>query len=457
MTTQAAVVLAAGRGTRMKSQTPKVLHRVCGLEMVRLVVDAARAARLDPIVVVVPRDGAHIRSALKSGVSYAVQPEAMGTGHALLQAEPSLGSADQVTVLNGDVPLISSVTLSKLSEHHRRSGACVTLMVSTGANPAGMGRIVRSPTGAIVNVVEDEDTDEESRPIEEVNGGVYCFEAGWLWSNLGSMPPSPSGEVRITDLVALAAGQGMAIESVRPESEIEALGVNTRVALAKAEAFCRERIRERWMLGGVTLSDPSSVYIDAEAEIGQDTIVLPNTHLLGATRIGQRCTVGPNSIVDGSRVGDECSIVSSVIEHSTIDDRVSVGPFSRIRGGARLESDVYVGTHAEVKGSRLGPGTKSSHFSYIGDADVGANVNIGAGAVTCNYDGERKNRTTIGDDAFIGSDTMLVAPVKVGARSSTGAGAVVTRDVPEGSLAVGVPARVSPKKRDLASDPREGL
>ena len=178
MTTQAAVVLAAGRGTRMKSQTPKVLHRVCGLEMVRLVVDAARAARLDPIVVVVPQDGAHIRSALKSGVSYAVQPEAMGTGHALLQAEPSLGSADQVTVLNGDVPLISSVTLSKLSEHHRRSGACVTLMVSTGANPAGMGRIVRSPTGAIVNVVEDEDTDEESRPIEEVNGGVYCFEAG---------------------------------------------------------------------------------------------------------------------------------------------------------------------------------------------------------------------------------------------------------------------------------------
>ena len=431
----------------MKSQTPKVLHRVCGVEMVKLVVDAAKASRLEPIVVVVPKDGAAIRSVLGDSVAYAVQSEPMGTGDALLQARPLLGRAAHVTALNGDVPLISPATLDKLSRRHLTHQASITLLVSTETGPSDMGRIARSPSGAIAGIVEDGDACEDARAVTEVNAGVYCFDSGWLWGNLPSMAPAPSGEVRITDLVGLAARQDATIESVPPESDIEACGVNTRAVLAKAEAALRERIRERWMLGGVTLSDPSSVYIDTEAEIGQDTVVLPNTHILGRTRIGGRCEIGPNSIVDGSTVGDDCAIVSSVVEDSTIGDGVKVGPFSRVRGGARLESGVYIGTHAEVKGSRLGPGSKSSHFSYIGDADVGANVNIGAGTVTCNYDGKRKNRTTIGDGAFIGSDTMLVAPVNLGDGSSTGAGAVVTEDVPEGSLAVGVPARVSRKRK----------
>ena len=440
-------MLAAGKGTRMKSQTHKVLHKICGVEMVSLVVGAARDAGLDPIVVVVPRHETAFRSLLESSVVYAEQTEPLGTGHALLQAEPALEHVENVLVLNGDVPLMSSDTLRALLTAHQRREACITLLVSTSTRPDGLGRIIRSPSGAICAVVEEEDADEEARSIEEINGGIYCFRRSWLWDNLATLPPSPSGEIRIPDLVGLAAEQEMAIESIQPGSGYEAQGVNTRAELAQAEAVLRDRIRHRWMIDGVTISDPLSVYIDATAELGEDTVLLPNTHISGGTRIGRGCEIGPNSVVSNSRIGDDCRIVSSAIEDSTLEGKVQVGPFSRVRGGAHLESGVYIGTSVEVKGSRLGAGTKSSHFSYIGDADVGANVNIGAGTVTCNYDGERKHKTTIGDDAFIGSDSMLVAPVEVGARSSTGAGAVVTKDVPSDSLAVGVPARVAPKKR----------
>ena len=447
MITQAAVVLAAGKGTRMKSQTPKVLHRVCGVEMLTLVVKSAREARLDPIVVVVPRSETAIRDVLKSTVAYAEQHEPLGSGHALLRAEPLLKHADEVLVLSGDVPLVSSETLETLLDHHRRSDACVTLLVSKSTRQDGLGRIIRSPSGNIVAIVEQDDADEQTRSIDEINGGVYCFRSQWLWENLGTLAPSTSGEVRLTDLVAVAAHQGLPIESVEPRFGYEAQGVNTRAELAQAEAVLRERIRQRWMLAGVTISDPPSVYIDSGVELGQDTVLLPNTHVSGSSRIGRDCEIGPNSIVSNSRIGDRCRITASMIEDSTVEDEVEVGPFSRVRGGALLERGVYLGTHAEVKNSRLGPGTKSSHFSYIGDADVGANVNIGAGTVTCNFDGTRKNKTTIGESAFIGSASMLVAPVEVGARSSTGAGSVVIKDVPPDSLAVGVPARVLPKKR----------
>jgi bifunctional UDP-N-acetylglucosamine pyrophosphorylase/glucosamine-1-phosphate N-acetyltransferase len=448
MITQAAVVLAAGKGTRMNSQIPKVLHRICGVEMVTLVVESARAASLDPIVVVVPRSDSAIRDVLKSKVAYAEQGEPLGSGHALLQAERFLRHTDEVLVLSGDVPLMSSETLRTLLDHHRKSNACITLLVSTATRPDGLGRIVRSPSGDIVAIVEEVDADEKTRSMDEINGGVYCFRSPWLWKNLGTPSPVTSGEVRLTDLVAVAAQQGMPVESVEPRFGYEAQGVNTRIELAQAEAVLRERIRQRWMLAGVTISDPPSVYIDSGVELGQDTVLLPNTHVSGNTRIGRDCEIGPNSIVSNSQIGDRCKITASVVEDSTVEEEVEVGPFSRVRGGAHLERGVYLGTHAEVKNSRLGPGTKSAHFSFIGDADVGANVNIGAGTVTCNYDGVRKNKTTIGEGAFIGSDSMLVAPVEVGPRSSTGAGSVVTKDVPPDSTVVGVPARVLPKKRD---------
>ena len=447
MSTYAAVVLAAGKGTRMRSQTPKVLHRICGREMVSLVVDAASAAELHPIVIVVPQDSKAIRDIVGNGVGYVEQSEPLGSGHALLQAQSALQDLDNVMVLSGDVPLIRAATLSKIAQRHHETEACVTLLTATHSQADDLGRIVRSPSGSITEIVEESEADEATLSITEINSGAYCFRAPWLWENLGSLPPSHRGEIFLTDLIARAARQGMLVESVHSEDPNEALGVNTRVQLAEAEAVLRRRIRERWMLQGVTMPDPTSVYINAAVELGEDTVVHPNTHITGDSRIGRNCEIGPNSIVSDSRIGDDCKIVASVIEDSTVDNGVAVGPFSRVRERSHLETGVYVGTHAEIKNSRLGPGTNMTHFSYIGDADVGANVNIGAGTVTCNFDGVKKNRTVIGDDAFIGSDSMLVAPITIGARAATGAGSVVNRDVPPDSVVVGVPARPLPKKK----------
>ena len=446
MTSLGAVALAAGKGSRMRSQTPKVLHRICGKELVGLVVDAAVDAGLDPIVVVVPDDSQAIRDAFGPGVVYVEQPRPLGTGHALLQARPALKGLDNVVVLCGDVPLVQPATLRRLVQLHDEREACITLLTSASANPDGLGRVVRSPSGTITAVVEERDADETTLSITEINGGTYCFRSHWLWNSLESLAPSTDGEVLLTDLVAIAAEQGMTIESVQAVDPSETLGVNDRAQLAEAEAVLRQRIRQRWMHDGVSMPDPSSVYIDSSVQLGPDTVVLPNSHVTGSSRIGRDCEIGPNSIIHDSVVGDRCRIVASVIEGSTLDDGVGAGPFSHVRPGSHLEQDVYIGNYAEIKNSRLGRGTKSGHFSFIGDADVGANVNIGAGTVTCNYDGERKHPTVIEDDAFIGCDSMLVAPVTIGARSWTGAGAVVTKDVPADSLAVGVPARVSPKR-----------
>lgn len=446
MTTYAAVILAAGKGVRMKSRTPKVLHRICGREMLSLVVGAAREAGLEHTVVVVPRDSKAIRDALGDRVSYAEQSEPLGSGHALLQAQAAVGDAYGVVVLSGDVPLIRPDTLKEMLRRHRARRACVTLLTSTLTAPDGLGRVVRSPSGEVAAIVEESDADEATLGIREVNGGTYCFDAAWLWENLPGLTPSRKGEIYLTDLIALAVQQGMTVEPVQSKYAYETLGVNNRIQLAEAEGVLRQRIRERWMLSGVTMPDPSSVYIDDTAELGEDTLVLPNTYIRGSTRIGRDCEIGPGSIIADSAIGDGCKVVASVIEGSTLEDGVDIGPFSHLRPGCYLEKGVHVGNYVEIKNSRLKSGTKSGHFSYIGDAELGANVNIGAGTITCNYDGEKKNRTVIGDDAFIGSDTMLVAPVTVGERAATGAGAVVTRDVPPDTLAVGVPARILPKR-----------
>ena len=300
--------------------------------------------------------------------------------------------------------------------------------------------------------VEDDQADEDIASITEVNSGVYCFRASWMWENLERLPASPRGDVLLTDLIALAVNQHMTVESLCSEDPDETLGINNRLHLARAETVLCGRLRERWMIHGVSMPDPSTVYLDADVELGQDTLVLPNTHITGKTRVGTGCRIGPNSIVNNSVIGDRCRITSSLVEGSTLEEDVDVGPFSNIRPGCHLGAGVHIGTSAEIKNSRLGPGTASGHFSYIGDAHLGANVNIGAGTVTCNYDGEKKNETYIGDDAFVGCDSMLIAPVRIGARSWTGAGAVVTKDVPSDSMAVGVPARISPKTTKSESD-----
>ncbi len=433
MTTRAAIILAADPGTRMKSAMPKVLHPVCGKPMVALVAEAAAGAEVGTTVVVVPPDSEAIRSTLGGSVAYVEQTGPLDGGRALLRARDNLQRADNVAVLDGNVPLITAETLTEMAEIHERSGAAVTLLTAAARSPDGLPRVVRDSSGRVTHTVKD----DGDRGTHEVDAGIYWFRSEWLWRNLNAVGRSPGG-----DLVRAASEQGEVVADVATDSPGEAIGVNTRVQLAEAEEAMRRAVREKWMLAGVTMREPSSVYVDAGVRIGQDTVIHPNTHLCGATVVGPDCEIGPDSTIRDATLGAGCRIVSSVVTGATLENGVEVGPFSHIRPGSHLESGVRIGSFGEVSRSRLGRGARSAHFSYIGDTEIGANVNIGAGTVTCNFDGVEKHRTQIGEGAFIGSGSMLVAPVTIGARARTGAGAVVTRDVPPDSLAVGVPARV---------------
>ena len=432
MTTRAAIVLAADRGARMRSAVPKALHPVCGKPMVAHVVEAAAGAGVDSTAVVVPPDSEAFRSTLGGSVACVEQDDPADGGRALLRTRDLLRDADNVAVIDGNVPLIRSETLAAMADVHERSGAAVTLLTGTLRSPDGLPRVVRDSSGRVTHAVED-----GVEGGHEVDPGVCWLRSEWLWRNLDSVGRSPGAE-----LLRAAIEQGEVVADLDDYSPVEAIRVDDRVQLAEAEQAMRRAVRERWMLAGVTMRDPSSVYLDADVEIGRDTVVHPNTHLVGATVVGPDCEIGPDATIRDATLGAGCRIVSSVVNGATLEDDVEVGPFSHVRPGSRLESSVKVGSFGEVSRGRLGRGTRSAHFSYIGDADVGANVNIGAGTVTCNFDGAEKHRTEIGEGAFIGSGSMLVSPVRIGAGARTGAGAVVTKDVPPGSLAVGVPARV---------------
>lgn len=439
----AGVVLAAGKGVRMKSRIPKVLHRLCGMEMALYPVKALWEAGVDRMVVVVSEaTEARLRESLGDTADFVLQPEPMGTGDALSQAVPRLqGLAEHVLVINGDASLVRAETLEAMRSQHTSSGATVTLL--TVQRPlAGMGRVVRDGEGRFLEVVEEVDLTEAERSIAEVNVGVYCFRTDWLIENMQYLSASSSGEIYITDLPGLAVSQGALAQTYTLGDPQEASGVNNRLELSKAEAVLRQRICERWMLAGVTIRDPATTFIDAMVELGQDTVLEPGSMLLGNTKVGSNCVVGPNAVLRDSIIGDNCEVNSSSLEEATLEKGCHIGPYSHLRPGTYLARDVHVGTCAEIKNSHVGRSTHVGHFSYIGDACLGAEVNIGAGTVTCNFDGTQKNRTEIGDGAFVGSGTMLVAPVVVGTGVTTGAGAVVTRDIPPDSLAIGVPARV---------------
>ena len=432
----------------MNSRIPKALHEVCGKPMVAIVSETVRAAGYDPIIAVVPHAGSPIVETLGESFKYAFQSEPLGTGDALLRAREAVGEHDNVLVINADVPLIQVSTLANLGTAHIRSEAVVTMLTAVVDEPAGLGRVVRDSEGQVTSVVEHSEADEETLRIREINAGVYCFRSAWLWDSLPRVQVSTSGEVYLTDLVGMAASSRYGATTLGLSDPKEARGVNDRVELSSAESIVRERIREKWMRSGVSMQDPQSVYIDWDVEIGADTIVRPNTHIRGATLVGAECEIGPNSIVEHSTIGDRVKVIASVIDEATLESNVDIGPFSHIRPGTYIESDVHIGNFAEVKNSRLGRGTKSGHFSYIGDAQVGSNVNIGAGAVTCNFDGQDKHGTVIGDDVFIGSDTMMVAPITIGDRSYTSAGSVVNKSVPPDSGAIGAPARIRKKRTD---------
>ena len=439
----AGVIMAAGEGRRMVSKIPKPLHKVCGKEMVRYPVELLQALGISRILVVVsPATESPLRETLGNAVDYVVQPTPRGTGDAAAWAITALpADVTNLVLMGGDSPLIRSESVRQLLEKHQ-AGGLMTMLTAPDMMAPDLGRVVRNESGIIVDLVEGPDWKGDTWAPAEVNAGVYCFNRDWLNQRLAVVEPAPNGEKYLTSLVPVAARRGDQIDSVASELPEEIFGVNDRTQLAQVETVLRWQIIERLMLSGVTVQEPGSVYIDAEVSIGMDTVVRPNTSLLGRTVIGEDCEIGPNSVIQDSRIGDGCRVTASMLEQATLEDGVDVGPFSHLRPGAYLETGVHLGNYVEVKESRLGKGVLAGHFSYLGDASIGAGSNIGAGTVTCNFDGADKHRTTVGEGAFIGCDTMLVAPVSVGDGAATGAGAVVTRDIPENLLAVGVPARI---------------
>jgi bifunctional UDP-N-acetylglucosamine pyrophosphorylase/glucosamine-1-phosphate N-acetyltransferase len=440
----AGVVLAAGDGKRMKSRLTKVLHRVCGKELVRYPVDLMKESGVTRVVVVVsPGNRQAVQELLGNQVEYVTQTEVKGTGDALSKAKVLLqGQAENVLVLTGDAPLVRLESVKPLMAAHADSSRDMTFLTCRTASAKDFGRVARNENGQVVKIIEAADQTGFTDEITEVNGSVYCFRDGWLWENLCDIPTAANGEKYITSLVEIGSSRDGAVEANLTEDPAELMGVNDRLQLSQVEEILRQRIREQWMFSGVTMPHPSSVYIDAGASIGQDTVILPNTSIVGSSVIGEDCEIGPNSVIRDSTIGRGCRATASVLEEATMEDGANIGPFSHLRPGSYLESGVHLGNFVEVKESRFAAGSVMGHFGYVGDASIGAEANLGAGMVTCNYDGKDKHRTNIGEKAFIGCDTMLVAPVTVGTGATTGAGSVVTKDVPAGRLAVGVPARI---------------
>lgn len=438
------VILAAGQGTRMKSSLPKVLHPILGHPLAWYAFEAVRQITDEQPVMVVGHGAEQVRQHFAETARFVEQEPQLGTGHAVMQAEALLrGQTDAVLVTYADMPLISAEVIQQIVDLHRSHDGPITMLTVVARDPRGFGRILRDAAGNITAIIEEAQATPEQLAVRELNPSVYCFRAEWLWDALHQIKPAPKkGEYYLTDLVEIATSQGYPIRAITTDDEDQMIGVNNRVHLAEAAAALQRRINRGWMLAGVTIVDSSSTYIEPDVTIGQDSIIWPDTYLRGKTVIGQNCEIGPNTIIQASQLGNGVKVLASVIEKAILEDRVDIGPFGHLRKGAHLAQGVHLGNFGEVKNSYLGPGTKMGHFSYIGDAQIGEDVNIGAGTITCNFDmAGKKNPTEIGAGAFIGSDTMLVAPVKIGKGSATGSGAVVTKNVPDQTLVVGVPAR----------------
>jgi len=442
LTAPAAIVLAAGLGTRMRSRIPKVLHPLAGRPMLHHVLDALDKAGITRPVIVVGHGAEAVEQAVASRAVTARQEPQRGTADAVrIGLEGISADADAVLVTMGDAPLQRAELFAALIEEQRLTGAAVVLVSARMANPDGYGRVVRGAGGEASAIVEERDADDATRALDEINVGTYAFDGPWLRDAIGRVTPSSSGEYYLTDLVALAIGDRRAVGVVVADDAADAIGINDRVALAAAEERMRRRIAETHMRNGVTIVDPATTRIDAGVEIGQDARIEPWTILEGATVIAQDAVIGPNTHVRGSRIGPRTRVWSSVVEESTVAEDVQIGPFAHLRPGSEVGPRCRIGNFAEIKKSRLGAGTQQHHFSYLGDAEIGENVNVGAGTITANFDGTAKHQTVVGDGVSLGVDTMLVAPVTIGEGATTGAGSVVTRDVAPGTTVVGVPAR----------------
>jgi bifunctional UDP-N-acetylglucosamine pyrophosphorylase/glucosamine-1-phosphate N-acetyltransferase len=436
------VILAAGLGTRMKSATIKILHHAAGRPIVDYVLDLAADLCPTPPVMIIGHQREAVQKSVGERARYAVQEKQLGTGHAVLQAAEILeatGTAGKrVLILSGDVPLTRPETLRRLLDEHERSRNALTLLTMKLADPAMYGRIVRDADGSVSRIVEFKDAGDDEKRIDEVNAGIYVFNGEHLFDNLRNLSnDNAQGEYYLTDLLAVLRGAGQRVGAVVAADPIEALGVNSRSDLAQVENEIQRRVVEKLMREGVTFRNPSTVVIDSTVRIGQDTVVYPFVTLEGNTQIGEGCVVEPGVHLVNVTVGDDVHLkTGTVAEDAFIEDEASVGPYAHLRPGTRLGKHVKVGNFVETKKAVFGEGAKASHLSYIGDAEIGADVNIGAGTITCNYDGVNKFKTVLEDGVFIGSDTQLVAPVRVGKGAYVGAGSTITKDVPADALAL---------------------
>jgi len=449
------VILAAGLGTRMKSRKPKVLHELCGRPMLAYVLDAAgEISGRRPLVVYSP-PVEEITRVFADRADFALQASPLGTADAI-RAAMAVATQDvaEIVVLSGDVPLVQPDVLAELVDLRRARNAAMALVAVHTLEPEGLGRVVRTDDGGqVLRVVEVKDASPEELEIEEINAGVYAFDAAWLRRRIGDVKPSPvTGEFYLPALVEFAHEDRRPVVSLEVEDDGTLAGVNDRSQLAQAELDLRLFINERHMLAGVSMVDPSRTYIDFTVELAQDVVIEPGVILRGRTKIGEGTRIGAGSQIVDTVVGRDCFIWASILEQSEVEDEVSIGPMSHLRPKSSIGRKAKLGNFAEVKASRLEPGVQQHHFSYIGDAELGERTNVGAGTITCNYDGVGKHRTKIGKHVFLGSDTMLVAPLELGDEARTGAGSVVTKDVPAGMLAVGVPARLrKPRVREEAA------
>ncbi|MGM9944692.1 MAG: bifunctional UDP-N-acetylglucosamine diphosphorylase/glucosamine-1-phosphate N-acetyltransferase GlmU [Lysinibacillus sp.] len=438
MTNIFAIVLAAGQGTRMKSKLYKVLHPVCGKPMVQHVVDHIGTLNVERIVTVVGHGAEMVKEQLGEQSEYVLQAEQLGTAHAVQQAEPILGTLEGTTlVVCGDTPLIRPETMKALFDYHTSQNAKATILTAVASDPTGYGRILRDVKGNVAQIVEQKDATEEQRKVTEINTGTYCFDNKALFEALKLVKnDNAQGEYYLPDVIEIMQKQGEIVAAYVTDNFDETLGVNDRFALSQAEEIMRARINERHMRNGVTIINPATTHISADAVIGSDTVIQPGCIIEGNTVIGEDCVIGPNSHIVNSTIGHATTIHSSVVLDSTVGNETAVGPFAHLRPASSLGDHVKVGNFVEVKKSKLGDNTKVSHLSYIGDAEVGDNCNIGCGTITVNYDGKNKFKTTIENDVFVGCNSNLVAPVTLGTGSFVAAGSTVTKDVPADALAV---------------------
>jgi bifunctional UDP-N-acetylglucosamine pyrophosphorylase/glucosamine-1-phosphate N-acetyltransferase len=438
MTNIYAIVLAAGQGTRMKSKLYKVLHPVCGKPMVEHVIDQIATLHTDKIVTIVGHGAEAVKAKLDGKTGFAVQEEQLGTAHAVMQAEGLLGDKEGITlVICGDTPLIQAETMKALIRHHQQQRSSATILTVYMDQPDGYGRVIRNRDGLVERIVEHKDATEEERKVKEINTGTYCFDNKALFEALKKVKnDNAQGEYYLTDVIEIMKSEGKTVAAYQIHDFEETLGVNDRVALSQAERIMRRRINLRHMKNGVTIVDPDHTYIDTDVIIGQDTIIYPGTMITGKTVIGEDCEIGPNSEIKDCTVGDRTLIRQSVAYNSAVGSDVKIGPFAHIRPDSRIEDETKIGNFVEIKKTVFGRGSKASHLSYIGDAEVGEGVNIGCGSITVNYDGKKKYVTKIEDGAFVGCNSNLIAPVTIGKGAYIAAGSTITDDVPGDALAI---------------------